>query len=139
MILLDTNVLSECFRPQPDSAVLYWLSRQPRASLFTATMVEAELLYGVQLLPESERKVQLLQAVQAIFNEDFAGRVLSFDREAAQAYAVIASVRKKASKPISQIDAMIASVAQTRGATLATRNTKDFVDCGLVLVNPWNE
>lgn len=93
----------------------------------------------MQLLPESARKVELLQAVQAIFNEDFAGRVLSFDREAAQAYAVIASVRKKASKPISQIDAMIASVAQTRGATLATRNTKDFVDCGIELVNPWNE
>lgn len=139
MILLDTHVLSECLRPQPDSAVLNWLSRQPRASLFTATMVEAELLYGVQLLPEGERKVQLLQAVQAIFNEDFAGRVLSFDREAAQAYAVIASARKTAGKPISQMDAMIASLAQTRGATLATRNTKDFVDCGIELVNPWNE
>lgn len=139
MILLDTNVLSECLRPQPDGTVLNWLSRQPRTSLFTATLVEAELLYGVQLLPESARKVELLQAVQAIFNEDFAGRVLSFDREAAQAYAVIASARKKAGKPISQMDAMIASVAQTRGATLATRNTKDFLGCGLVLVNPWNE
>ncbi|MBA4152078.1 MAG: VapC toxin family PIN domain ribonuclease, partial [Acinetobacter sp.] len=103
MILLDTNVLSECLRPQPDRAVLNWLSRQPRASLFTATMVEAELLYGVQLLPESDRKVQLLRAIQAIFNEDFAGRVLSFDREAAQAYAIIASARKTAGKPISQM------------------------------------
>lgn len=139
MILLDTNVLSECLRPQPDGAVLNWLSRQPRASLFTATMVEAELLYGVQLLPEGDRKVQLLRAIQAIFNEDFAGRVLSLDREAAQAYAVIASARKKAGKPISQMDAMIASVAQTRGATLATRNTKDFVDCGIELVNPWSD
>lgn len=138
MILLDTNVLSECLRPQPNAEVLRWLSQQPRASLFTSTIVKGELLYGVWILPEGARRAQLLQAVRAVFNVDFAGRVLSFDREAAEAYAQIASTRRRAGKPISQSDAMIAAIAFTRGATLATRNGKDFADCGVDLVNPWS-
>lgn len=137
MILLDTNVLSECLRPQPDVDVLRWLSQQPRGSLFTATVVEGELLYGARLLPEGARRTTLLHALQAIFNDDFAGRVMSFDRDAANAYAQLASARRTAGKPISQFDAMIAAIALTRGAALATRNTKDFADCGIVLINPW--
>lgn len=137
MIILDTNVLSECLRSNPNPDVLAWLSVQPRARLFTTTMVESEILYGIHLLPDGARKSGLIQAVCAIFDEDFSGRVLGFDRDAAMAYAEIASVRKLAGRPITQFDALIAAVALATGSVLATRNIKDFEGCGIDLINPW--
>jgi toxin FitB len=137
MIVLDTNVLSETLRPVPETRVLAWLASQPRASLFTTTVTRGEVFYGIRLLPAGQRRQGLWNATQAIFNEDFAGQVLSFDSDAADAYAEIAESRKSAGRPISQFDAMIAAVARSRGASLATRNVKDFVDCGIDIVDPW--
>ena len=137
MIVLDSNVLSEILRPVPESRVLDWITAQPRSALFTTTVVEGEILYGIRLLPDGARRDALMQAVAAIFGEDFAGRVLPFDRDAAVAYAEIAASRRLAGRPISQFDAMIAAVARSRGASLATRNTKDFADSGIGLINPW--
>jgi len=139
MIILDTNVLSECLRPQPDSRVLAWLSAQPRARLYTTTIVESEILYGVRLLPDGARKAALTEAVRAIFEHDFSGRILSFDRGAAAAYAALASSRKLAGRPIAQFDAMIAALAYSTGAILATRNIKDFEGCEIALLNPWTQ
>ncbi len=138
MIILDTNVLSETLRPVPDECVLTWLGAQPRSALFTTTVTRGELLYGMHLLPDGQRKTNLLSAVLSIFDADLAGQVLSFDSDAADAYAEIAANRKAAGKPISQFDAMIAAIARSRGADLATRNAKDFVDCGISVINPWN-
>jgi len=137
MIILDTNVLSECWRKSPNIQVLTWLAAQPQASLFTTTVVESEILYGVQLLADGARKDALSLAVKAVFNDNLTGRVLTYDRDAARSYAEIASNRKKMGKPISQFDAMIAAVAHSRGATLATRNVKDFEGCAIQLVDPW--
>ncbi|UZR28751.1 PIN domain-containing protein [Methylococcus mesophilus] len=100
-------------------------------------MVEGEILYRGQLSPDGARRDSQLHAVRAIFDEDFSNRVLGFDRGAADAYAENAAMRKRVGKPISQFDAMIAALASSRGACLATRNTKDFVDCGIDLINPW--
>lgn len=138
MIVLDTNVLSETLRPVPNAKVLAWLEVQPRATIFTTTVTRGELFYGVRLLADGWRKTSLLGAVQAIFNEDLAGHVLSFDNASADVYAEIAATRKTAGRPISQFDAMIAAIAQSRGATLVTRNFKDFTDCGIELVDPWS-
>ena len=74
-----------------------------------------------------------------MFSEDFGGRVLAFDEEAARAFSKIAASRRTSGRPIAQFDAQIAGIALTRGATLATRNTPDFEDCGVHLVNPWAE
>ncbi len=137
MIVLDTNVLSETLRPAPAANVLAWLSNQPRAALFTTTVTRGEILYGIRLLPNGQRRQGLWEAVQAIFTVDFAGQILPFDNDAADAYAEIAATRKLAGRPISQFDAMIAAVARSRGATLATRNVKDFVDCGVEMIDPW--
>lgn len=137
MILLDTNVLSETLRTAPDETVLRWLALQPRASLFTTTVTRAELLYGANVLPQGQRRELLAGAIRDIFNEDFAGRVMCFDNDAADAYGQIAAARKACGKPISQFDAMIAAIAKSRGATLATRNVKDFIECGLDIINPW--
>jgi toxin FitB len=115
MIVLDTNVLSETLRPVPDVRVMAWLGAQPHAALFTTTVTHAEILYGLHLLPDGSRKGALPAAVDAIFVEDFAGRLLAFDSDAADAYARIAGSRKSAGRPISQLDAMIAACARSRG------------------------
>lgn len=137
MIVLDTNVLSEALRPAPEPSVLAWLQNQPRASVFITTVTRGEILYGIRLLSDGKRRRGLWNAAQRIFDEDFAGQVLSFDGEAADMYAEIAASRRTAGKPISQFDAMIAAMARSRGASLATRNVKDFEDCGTDVVNPW--
>ena len=139
MIVLDTNVISELMRAEPDGAVLEWLTRQPMAGLFTTTVNQAEIYYGLALLPEGKRRDGLQGAARAVFEEDFAGRILPFDTDAAHAYSDIASARKMSGQPISQFDAQIAGIVSSRGAQLATRNVQDFVDCGITVVNPWTE
>lgn len=137
MIVLDTNVLSETLRPAPEPRVLAWLSSQPRASLFMTTVTRGEILYGIKLLPDGQRRKRLWEAVQTIFTDDFAGQVLRFDAEAADLFAEIAAHRRESGRPISQLDAMIAAVARSRGAALATRNRSDFEHCGIQVINPW--
>lgn len=138
MIVLDTNVLSEALRPTPEGVVLAWLEAQPAMSLFTTSITRAEVFYGLHLLPEGRRREQLHDAVTAIFDEDFGSRTLAFDDSAADAYAQIAAMRRSMGRPISQFDAMIAGIARSRGAALATRNTRDFADCGVEVINPWS-
>ncbi len=137
MIVLDTNVLSEALRALPEPSVLDWLAHQPRASLFTTTVTRGEILYGIRLLSDGKRRRGLWDAAIKIFSDDFAGQVLSFDSDAADMYAEIAGSRRIAGKSISQFDAMIVAMARSRGASLATRNVKDFEDCGVDVVNPW--
>lgn len=139
MIVLDTSVLSELLRPAADAGVLAWLSAPPRSALFTTTVIRVEIFYGVRVLPDGARKQALRGATRAIFDEDFAGQVLRFDNDAADAYAEIAASRRSAGKPISQFDAMIAAVARSRGASLATRHVKDFADCGIEVRGQWWE
>jgi len=138
MIVLDTNVLSEALRLVPDPPVLHWLTNQPRRSLFTTTVTQGEVLYGIRVLSDGKRRRGLWDAAAKIFSEDFAGQVLSFDSDAANVYAEIAALRRMSGEPISQFDAMIAAMARSRGASLATRNVKDFEDCGVDVVNPWS-
>lgn len=137
MIILDTNVLSELMRPQPDAGVAGWTDRQPQRSLFTTTVTQSELLYGVAILPDGERKRTLEDTVRQILATHFSARLLSFDRTAAEAYARIAASRRFEGNPISQFDAMIAAITASRGAALATRNVKDFAGCGIEVINPW--
>ena len=137
MIVLDTNVVSEVLRPVPEPSVLDWLANQPRASLFTTTVTRGEILYGIRLLSDGKRRRGLWDAAKMIFDDDFADQVLGFDSDAADMYAEIAASRRAAGKPISQFDAMIVAMARSRGASLATRNAKDFEDCGVDVINPW--
>lgn len=137
MIVLDTNVLSEALRPVPEPSVLKWLTRQPRASLFTTTVTQGEVLYGIRLLADGKRRRGLWDAARKVFSEDFAGQLLGFDSDAADMYAEIAASRRMAGRPIRQFDAMIAAMARSRGASLATRNVQDFEGCGIGIVDPW--
>lgn len=137
MIVLDTNVISEMMRREPDPRVAQWLAEQPVVSLFTTTITQAEILYGLSLLSEGKRKSALTDMARLMFSEDFAGRILPFDGSAAAAYPDIFSERRRSGKSISQFDAQIAAIVHSRGAWLATRNVKDFADCGLEIVDPW--
>ncbi len=137
MIVLDTNVLSELMRQAPAELVVQWLDNQPNTSLFTTAVTQAEILYGVSILPDGKRKQGLGAAVGAMFERDFTGRVLPFDGPAAVAYAAICADRGPLGRPISQFDAQIAAIARSRGAALATRNTPDFDECGIHVIDPW--
>jgi predicted nucleic acid-binding protein len=138
MMLLDTNVLSELMRPLPSAIVGNWLSGQPATAIFISAITEAEIRYGLALLPEGRRKNQLSTQAELMLVEEFAGRILPFDSAAASAYALIAADRRRSGRPISQADAQIAAIAVSRGASLATRNAADFVDCGIDIIDPWN-
>lgn len=137
MIILDTNIISEMMKREPDARVVQWLGEQPVASLFITTITQAEILYGLSLLSDGKRKAALLGTAQSMFSEDFARRILPFDGSAAETYPEIFLERRRAGKTISQFDAQIAAIAQSRGAKLATRNGNDFADCGLDIINPW--
>jgi len=138
VIVLDTNVLSELARPDPDAAVLAWVAAQRRAELCTTAISEAELAYGLALLPKGRRRDALAQATARLLGEGLGGRVLPFDRAAAAAYGEFAAKRRAAGRPVAAADAQIAATARTRGATLlATRDVGGFQGCGVRLVNPW--
>jgi predicted nucleic acid-binding protein len=137
MILLDTNILSALMRPAPEAAVERWLADQPAASVFISAITEAELRYGLALMPSGKRRSVLAAEIEGMLGEDFIGRILPFDSPAAVAFAKIATERRQAGRPISQADAQIAAIARSRGATLATRNVSDFEGCGIEVLNPW--
>ena len=137
MIVLDTNVLSETISSSPSPAVCEWLSRQATDNLFTTSISMAEILQGIELLPVGKRRTGLLGAAQSMFTDLFPGRILSFDEDAARAFASIAANRRRRGRPISLFDAQIAAIAWARGATLATRDVSDFEECGIRVVNPW--
>ena len=137
MILLDTNILSELMRATPSPAVVGWIGSRSVTSLYTTSITQAEILHGIELLPAGTRRAGIAAAADAMFREDFAGRILPFDGDAARAYARIAAARSRMGRPISQFDAQIAGIGAAVGALLATRNTQDFQDCGLDLIDPW--
>jgi predicted nucleic acid-binding protein len=140
VILLDTSVLSEFMRPQPSARVVSWLDQQPAGEVFICAISRAEIELGILLMSPGKRQDALSHAAQSMFAEDFAGRCLPFDEDAARHYARIVSVRTRAGRPISVEDAQIAAIALTHRMPLATRNTPDFelID-GLEIVNPWIE
>jgi len=139
VIILDTNVLSEALKPVPAEQVLRWLGARPAGELFTTAITQAEMLYGLELLPEGERRTALDEAIGQIFLEGFRGRVLPFDGNAAAMLAKIVASRRATGRPIGQTDAQIAAIARSHGAAVATRNKADFEDCGVRVVDPWVE
>lgn len=138
MIILDTNVISELARTDPEPGVVTWLDSLPVAEVATTAITAAELLYGVARLPDGRRRAALAETIEVLINEDFRGRLEPFDGLAAEQYAAVVVGREKKGRPISTADAQIAAICRVHGATLATHNIGDFTDTGIGLINPWD-
>lgn len=139
MIIVDTNLVSELLRPAPEPRIEAWFAARKTVDTYMTTISEAELRYGVAVMPEGKRRDVLIRRVEKLLTKIFRGRVLSFDSPAAEVYAVIAAGRRKAGRPIGPLDGQIAAIARVRGAAVATRNVRDFEGCGVEIINPWNQ
>lgn len=137
MIVVDTNVISEVMRPQPAPAVLSWLNAQDGNQLFITTVTLAEIGYGLRILPDGQRRWQLHSRFEQFIAQAFEERLLAFTASAARAYAEIMGHRKEVGHPMSLPDGQIAGIAHAHGFAVATRNIKDFENCGLELINPF--
>lgn len=137
MIIVDTNVISELMRIAPAKQVEQWLSEQDGASIYITAITEAELRFGVAILPTGKRQTYLANLVESILEEDFHDRILPFDRKAAFAFASIAAERRSVGRPVSQSDGQIAAIARSFSASVATRNVADYEGCGVEILNPW--
>ena len=138
MIILDTNVVSELMRPAPDPAIALWVAERSTSSLFLTAVTEAELRYGLAVMPPGRRRDGLAMGLERMLKTGFANRVLPFDSGAARAYAGIAAARRRAGRPVGQADCQIAAIARARGMGVATRNIRDFEDTGIEIFAPWS-
>lgn len=136
MIILDTNILSELIKLRPNEQMMSWSAGFTDKDFAVTAITVGELFYGLGMLPDGKRKRTLARLIVREL-EPFSDRILPFDNASAMHYAHIKFARREAGHPISEQDAMIAAIARAHGATLATRNVKDFEDTGVELVNPW--
>jgi predicted nucleic acid-binding protein len=137
LIILDTNVVSEIGKHEPSARVVEWLYRQPGPDLYITSITEAEIRYGISILPASKRRTFLQNFADHVIDGNFGSKNLPFDSEAARMYARIASRQKLAGMAVSFPDAQIAAIAAIHGCTIATRNTHHFLHTGVNVVNPW--
>jgi toxin FitB len=138
MILIDTRVVSELMRLEPDPRVLDWFGSYPASQLYLSAIGEAALRRGAAVLPEGRRRERLIEAIDAVVTDDFGGRILPFDSAAARAFAILTADRQRAGRPMIFADALIAATARANGAAIATRNIVDFEGCEVALINPWD-
>ena len=138
MIVPDTHVVSALMRREPDPIVVAWLDSLPPESVWTTSVTVFEVRLGLEILETGRRRLQLEEAFAKALDEDFEGRVLPFDQSAAQAAGRIAAERRRTGRTVEIRDIQIAGIVNIRKATLATRNTRHFEGCGLVLVDPWS-
>lgn len=138
MIILDTNILSELMNRAPNPKVLKWFDAQAPQMLATTSITVAELHFGLNSMAAGKRRDELEKAIAETLDEDFQNSILDFDLSAAEAYGVLAARLRRNGTPIGQSDTMIAAIALTHEATLATRNTRHFIHCGIDVVDPFS-
>lgn len=136
MIVLDTNVISEAMRPEPNPAVRAWLNRQVAETLFMTSITLAELAFGIATLPAGKRKSRLNNALEGLM-AIFGGQILVFDVDAARSYAELASAARGKGRGFPIPDGYIAAIAASRGYTVATRDEGPFLAAGLKVIDPW--
>jgi predicted nucleic acid-binding protein len=136
MIVLDTNVVSEAMKPEPNPAVLAWLNDQVADTLYLSSVTLAELLFGVGALPDGRRKDMLAQAIDGLMGL-FRDRVLPFDTDAARCYADLAVTARSAGRGFPTPDGYIAAIAASRGFVVASRDTAPYEAAKVTVINPW--
>lgn len=137
MILVDTNVISETMKVAPSDAVLNWLNGQKSGALYLSAITIGEIEFGLRILPVGSRRTQLKERFERFVSLAFAQRVLAFDDAAARGYGEIMGLRREIGRPMSVPDGQIAAIARVNGLALATRNIRDFADCGIDLIDPF--
>lgn len=137
MIIIDTNVVSEPLKPEPESAVIDWLDAQEPETLYLTTVNLAELLAGIEAMPAGRRRNKLNTALADRMMPLFEGRILPFDKGAAEAFARMDASARLAGNRISFADGAIAAIASANGFMLATRNVHDFKGTNIRIINPW--
>ena len=138
MIVLDTNIISEAMRSEPNADVLAWLNQQNNIQLYITSISIAEIAYGLRVLPLGQRQSVLQSRFDQFIALGFEHRLLNFDKVAAKYYAEIMGHRKEIGSPMSVPDGQIAAITRSNNFNLATRNTKDFENCGIDLINPFS-
>lgn len=136
MIILDTNVVSEAMKPEPNAVVRAWLNDQTVETLYLSTVTLAELLFGVAALRVGKRKNMLSSTLEGLVGL-FEGRMLPFDAEAARQYAELAVTARNGGRGFPTPDGYIAAIAASRGFSVASRDTSPFAAVGLQVINPW--
>lgn len=139
MLLLDTNLVSELMRPQPEARILAWVAAQPLSEMAIATVTLMEIRFGIAVLPQGKRRTDLDTKFRQLLVQAFPNRILSFDETAADACAELRAARQRIGRPIAIEDGMIAAIARTHGAAVVTRDVGGFQDCGVHLINPWEQ
>lgn len=137
MIVLDTNVVSELITPRADQRVLHRIFQLPAERTYLTATTLGELHFGIATMPDGRRRRDLASRLRRLLDGDFAERVLPFPAIAAEAYGVICARRRSIGRPVQVADAQIAAVCFVYGATLVTRNTRDFAGTGIGLMDPW--
>jgi predicted nucleic acid-binding protein len=137
MILLDTNVVSEPWKPAPDPCVSAWLDAQAIETLCLSAVTVAELRFGIAAMPSGKRRDTLGHRLEHEVLPLFAGRVLAFDLDASRAYADRMAAARRGGTPIGLADGYIAAIAATHGLVVASRDTRPFVAAGLGVIDPW--
>ena len=136
MILLDTCVISEALRPEPDPKVMAWIEGLPEDQVYLPALVLGELERGVELLPEGDKRAALRLWLEQLRHR-FSGRILSFDEETAVRWGDLAARSQAAGQRLPVTDGLLAATALQYAALLATRNEDDFRETGVELINPW--
>lgn len=139
MILIDTMVISEAWRPKPELSVVEWLDAQALETLHLSAITVAELRFGIAAMARGKRRDLMQARLEREVLPLFAGRVLVFDLEASHAYATLMAQARAKGKGISAADGYIAATASTHGLIVATRETGPFEAAGLKVINPWKQ
>jgi toxin FitB len=138
MIVLGTDVLAGLMLPRPDAAVVAWLDRQARISVWTTAITVLEIRFGIALLPLGSRRTRLERAFERVLIDMIEDRIVPFDTAAAAETAALMAERQRSGRTGELQDAMIAGIVVARHATLATRNTRHFADLPVAVVDPWS-
>lgn len=136
MIVLDTNVVSEAMKPEPDAAVRAWLNDQAAETLYLSSITLAELLFGIRALPSGRRKDMLDHALNGLLGL-FQDRVLPFDTDAATHYADLAVAARNGGRGLPTPDGYLAAIAASRGFIVASRDTSPYEAVGVKVIDPW--
>ena len=137
-IILDTNVVSEPQRPAPDPKVRSWFAAQDVDRLYLTTTVLAELAVGIERLPSGRRRTDFRRWLEALVQENFAGRILVSDVTAALIYGKLVAAALARGRPPTVGDAQIAAVARRNGMAVASRDVRDFETLEVPVIDPWH-